>query len=232
MGSQDRRFVSSKSELFEVVVRVLMDSSRKTSDLTRADRAVDAGYLLGHTVDNDNEPLLELSNAWLERNVRRVLLEDIGAHNLSVGSSVAGFENWRNRLLAMGVREDAIIAVPPALDLLPPCTDSEVIGLVRLAKERGWKTVHLFAPALHRFRAFVSTVSAIKRVGYDLQVWGQPITSVQNWQEVVVYSQSAPKAARKSQVVDELAKVEQYCAKGDHVTAKEVLEYLDWRDLQ
>jgi len=221
---QGRKFAQREGDLFEVTLRVLMDSPSCIS--------ADAGYLLGQTRDNDDEPLSELLEAWKRDDLDYVLLEDIGTHNLPVGSVVTGFDDWRNRLISMGAQADAIVRVPPALDLLPCCTDAEVIGLVRVAKERGWKSVYLFAPALHRFRAFVSTVSAIRRVGYELLVYSQPQIFVQNWQEIVVHSQSAPRDTRKSQVAGELAKVERYCAKGDHVTAREVLDYLDWRDSQ
>ena len=90
-------------------------------------------------------------------------------------------------------------------------------------------SVVVVVPPLHTIRAFVSTVSPAVREYPELNVWSAPSWPL-SWVEEVICFQNKPAARRADQFPSEFEKMERYLAKGDHLSAEEVIRYLNWRD--
>lgn len=164
----------------------------------------------------------DLANIFLfEAGVKKIAV----SAGYSLGESIVStFKEIQETLCALRVPRKAIVQFPLSKKL-HPCTDAEAIGLVDFAKEQGWKSVYLVAPPLHQFRAFYSLASAIIKAGSDLIVWNW-VCDVRGWDEEIIHSQSAPRDKRLNLLDGELEKIERYFRKGDHVSAREALEYI------
>ena len=211
-------FCSAEFRWFELLVRILCDARP-------ALRMMDVIYLYGQTEDNQSSTLARAVR--LSKEARR---PKVGIPLLGNEAGFPGFEDWKRSLLSGGVAAERIVGVPLAEDL-PPSTYSEALGLVRLARENGWERVCVVAPPLHIVSAFISTVSAVQRENYDLAAYSAPTNDV-NWQRRVVHSQGVTTGTRKELLRGEFERLHRYHAKGDLVTAEEVLAYLDQRDAQ
>ena len=128
------------------------------------------------------------------------------------------------------IPEDRIVGFPLATEI-PPCTDAEARGLVRFAKERGWKSLVIVVPPFHAVRAFVSTVSPAIREYPELKVYSHP-SQAPSWTEEVMCFQGMPRGKRASFIPKEFEKMERYLATGSHLAPEEILAYLDRRDAQ
>lgn len=139
-------------------------------------------------------------------------------------------DSWILELGLRGISRRKIIKIKPALDLLPPCTDSEARGLVRTAMKMDFQDVAIVSPPFHILRAAISTISAVlKNEASKLNVWcvaGAP----QKWLETGIHTQSTGPISRLLQLQSEVAKIETYFAKSDLVSAEEILNYFQERD--
>jgi hypothetical protein len=155
---------------------------------------------------------------------RIVLIDDQHGEN----TGYPGAKAWKDYLYYSGNLAPSHIITVPCLELLH--TFSEALALVRHAKECGWKSLIIVAPPFHQLRAFISVVSAIRKLGVtDLRVYNQVGTTLP-WHEESRHSQGTLKATRLGLVLTELARVYRYHEKGDLVSVSEVLDYLEWRD--
>ena len=81
-------------------------------------------------------------------------------------------------------------------------------------------------------RAFMTTVTALKRNGdIPVRVYAVPSAPLP-WLEEAVHSQGTVKAPRAGLLVSELQRLEKYRAPefGGLLSAQEVIDYLNWRD--
>lgn len=185
---------------------------------------VDAAVIFGETKANTFALLDALRLAHMRFGAKKIAV----SAGYALGESiVADFEDIRNDLFGLlGISNFNDIFIQfPLSKKLPPCTDAEAIGLVDFTREQGWKSVYLIAPPLHQFRAFYSLASAILKAGSDLVVWNW-VSGTRGWNERIKHSQTAPEDIRWNLLSGELEKIETYFRKGDHVSAKEVLEYI------
>ena len=206
---------STYFELDELVTRIFSDTAPRAK--------VDTAYLFGETEDNEASVLKAGVFLYGMGPARRIAICDAPA-----GHGYPGFDNWRPKLVGMGVPAKDICGVSLAGDF-PPSTHAEALGLVRFAKKRGWKSVYVVAPPLHQLRAFVTTVSEVIKEKSKLSVYSFPGIA-QNWEEHIVHSQGIQKGTRAELLAEELKKIEKYYKKGDLVSGEEVLKYLDKRD--
>jgi hypothetical protein len=108
-------------------------------------------------------------------------------------------------------------------------TYGEAIAIVAVAKKQGWETLGVVAQPLHQVRALWTTVSVALREYPSLRVYsvvGHPLP----WGERVIHSQGTTAGIRASLIQGEAERLVAYRAKGDLVSEKEVLEYLERRD--
>lgn len=182
----------------------------------------DVAVIFGETKINTGWLGEALTELWQSKMIWRIGV----SAGYSLGEPiVASFEEIKEMLCAYDVIPETAIVQFPLSKRLPPCTDAEAIGLVDFAKEQGWKSVYLVAPPMHQFRAFYSLASAIIKAGSDLVVWNW-VTRIREWNERIIHSQSAPEDKRLNLLAGELEKIERYFRKGDHVPAREVLDYI------
>ena len=145
------------------------------------------------------------------------------------GLVVRGSDAWVKELKRLKVSDHSIMVYSMS-DRFPPSTDAEAWGMVELIKKNSWKCLVVVVPPLHAIRAFVSLVSACKKSGLDdVKIWSMPSYALP-WDRNVFHSGSMPSAPRIEQVTGEMEKIFAYCAKGDHLTAGEILKYLKNRD--
>lgn len=202
-------------EFDELITRVLCDSIPKGK--------VDVAYLFAETSDNEASVLKAGYFLYKFGPARRLAIS-----LLKRGYGYPGFENWRRKILKMGVASKDLFGVPEARDF-PPSTSAEALGFVRFAKMKKWKTAYIVAPPLHQLRAFITTVSSVIKEKSNLKVYSFPGTA-QNWLEHVVHSQGILRGSRHALIRNELQKIERYRKKGDLISAREVLDYLNKRD--
>lgn len=206
---------SSYAELDELITRVFCDTS--------PDGSVDVAYLFGETKDNEMSVLkaaLFLYGAGPA--------EKIALCGMPGGHGFPGFSNWKRKLIAMGIPESDLVPIRLADDF-PPSTDAEALGLVRHAKEEGWRSIYVVAPPLHQLRAFMSTVSAAIHEKAKLKIYSFHGIA-QKWEDHIVHSQGVQKGTRSELLAAELKKIEKYQKKGDMLSVQDILAYLDKRD--
>ncbi len=217
MKGKSENFESySYAELDELITRVLCDTASPA-------RVVDAAYCFGETLDNESSVLAAALLVWKLKRVNRIAL--CGEKAVA---GYPGFENWKAKIVKLGIGAKNIIGIPTDHDF-PPSTHAEAWGLARYARKSKWKNIYVIAPPLHQFRAFVTTVTAFKREKVPARIYnfvGLP----QRWEEHIIHSQGIQEGTRSELLGEELKKIETYYKKGDLVSADEVLKYLDDRD--
>jgi len=186
-------------------------------------RIIDAICFFGQTQENDQIALKSIIKRWEKYNCPIL----IGAcDRIEKGSLIVrGSDDWVIDLKSAGVKPKWIWVYNMS-SKFPPSTDAEAYGMVEVIEENSWNEIVITVPPLHARRAFVSLVSACQKSGLrNVKIWSVP-SEAPPWDEDVFHSGSMPSAPREKQIAGEFGKVFTYCAKGDHLTAKEVLEYL------
>ncbi len=208
--------IEGYSELDELITRIFFDP-------VPYDKKPDIAYLFGETVDEEDSVLKAGAALYDTGAIKKIA--HCGARK---GHAFSGKKNWSKKLHALGIPFKDIYPIPLSKKF-PPSTHAESFGLVSYARKQGWKKIYIVAPPLHQLRAFVTTVSAIIKEKSHLRVYsftGLP----QNWEERIAHSQKPQKRARHEFFGDEFKKIEKYYQKGDLVSGKEILKYLEKRD--
>jgi len=183
---------------------------------------IDAICFFGQTEENDMFALRAIAKRWQKHQC--LVLVGTCERIERGGLIVRGSDAWVSTLEELGVHPGSILVYPMS-DKLPPSTDAEALGMVEAIRENSWTRFVIVVPPLHAIRAFVSLVSACVKSGLDVAIWSAPATAPA-WDEDVFHSGSMPSAPRVDQIAGEFGKIMAYCAKGDHLTAAEVLEWL------
>lgn len=206
----------SDAELAELLMRTLCD--------VEPSGVVDLAYLFGNTRDNQRSVIargVRLHQRW---NLKRVGIVDF--------PNFAGYEGtaaWRNDLLLGGVPASQIIEIPGAHPISHTHTEAE--RLIARVRDEGWKTIIVVAVPFHQLRAFMDTIGVVLKEGLQehLRVFsatGFPLS----WTDRAVHSQGTVSAPRFELIGPELDRIVRYWKKGDMPTARQVLDYLNWRD--
>jgi len=178
-------------------------------------------YIFANTTDNADSTF-----------VRAVDMEQSGAmKNLglaegTLGHGHAGFSASLKRLRQLGWSDSVPVR---ALDV------DGVVNTLREAEElHDYSIYHrgdigIVAPPFHLVRAFVSVVSTI--AAHPMRVYAYPGVPLP-WSEEVVHSQGVVRGTRSNLLKSELERLAKYRASefGGLLSAREVLQYLDWRD--
>lgn len=183
----------------------------------------DAVCLFGQAPDNEQSVLQRAAELYHRGRASRVLFS-------TGGESVTG-EPWRpnylKQLIHLGVPEGAIVPVTIADKLAH--THTEALDFVNYAKQLGMKTVWATAQPLHQFRAMLNFISIVLKDMPELKAYSMPGAPLP-WTQSVVHSQNIERGIRYDLVASEWDRIERYHAKGDLVSAKEMLDYLIKRD--
>ncbi len=193
--------------------------------------AVGLAYIFSNTQSNESSIFTAvqcLARSGTVRNVGYCSAPDDG-HGYPGGAM------WREGLLKVGMSSSALVPIKPvgsfesvgsggAVNTL-----TETIGLVRHAKARGLEELCIVTAPFHQLRAFITTVSVLKREHPTLRVYNS-IGAPLRWNKVVVHSQGVVNGTRMELFLGELNRIRAYHEKGDLVSFDEVTGYLDWRD--
>lgn len=211
---------ATQEELFALLTRIYCDT------LPRG--VTDAVCFVSETVENEAAAIESAACIWHKGLARHVAVS--GYLGCDKGDlRVSGYKAYMRRLIDLGVRRECIHVFPLSNDL-PACTDSEMRGLVFYSHFMSWRTLIVTAPPLHQFRAFMSLTSPlVKNTDQDISVWNV-VGPAEDYSEEIVFSQSAPRDSRDNLLGSEIEKVVRYFEKGDHISAREALDYLVRRD--
>lgn len=161
-------------------------------------------YLFTETPDNQESVLLRGAEFVRAGKASRLLLID------NQGGSEPGYPGappWEKRLQELNVPAQKVTLIPftePVLHTL-----SEAKTMVRFVRERGLKKVVIIFPPFHGTRCFLSTITAVRHLNFDLRVYCQ-VGVTQPWNEHAVHSQRAVRGLRKDLIVEELRRTKRY----------------------
>ena len=187
-------------------------------------------YMYANTPDNQDSMFLraiELANAGA--------IESLGTSEGDLGHGYEGFDHSVERLKVFGWKgQIPLVKLNVGGNVN---TGSEATKLAEYARSfagggSNGGDLAVIAPAFHLPRAFVTTVTALHNVGLAA-VRVYPICGVSlPWLQEAVHSQGTLKKKRADLLNSELQLLEKYRAPefGCMLSAKEVLQYLNWRD--
>ncbi len=142
-----------------------------------------------------------------------------------------GAEAWIRVLKDLRVEREHISLVPFDGQLLTTLT--EAFSMVELAQKRSWKGLIVLAPEFHLVRCVLSIITAIIKLGADLQVFAQVGTRLPLYEADVEHSQTRRFKDRSDIPGLELESIEKYMTTGTPVplvSYAEALAYLRQRD--
>ncbi len=218
------------SRVFQLLTRVMTDSD--LNHLNCPPKTI--VYLVSQTEDN-GDSVLDRAGDFVATVRRAAMLKT------AVVCGYPGFDRWFN---LMGGNDEnfgdpmttwkflELHEVPNAQEFEEKGqanTLTEMIGLARTAKERGWKQVILISAPFHQLRSFVTLVSVARTVYPKLKVYNAVGCEV-DWQEKVIHSQGKATGTRVEILMRELENIQKYHQKGDLLGPDEILDYLNKRD--
>ena len=193
-------------------------------------------YIYANTPDNEASIFIkaaELANAGGTK--------ALGTSEGALGLGYEGFDHSIQCLRAFGLK-DGFPVVKFLVDVNEKGvrnvnTGSEAQKLAEYAKSlagggRNGGDIAVIAPPFHIVRAFMTTVTALKREGdIPVRVYAVPGVPL-SWSQQIEYGQKLEKKPRYKSLDDDLQRLEKYRAPefGGMLSARQVLNYLDWRD--
>ena len=151
-------------EWMELLTRVLGDYTGSPIP----EQFFDVAYLLAETEDNASSVWCRGADLWRERSI------PLGVQQFGEGWGYVGSQRSRKALQDLGVSASHIVSVPMLLEfeqLKEVNTLTELITMVRYAKEHEWKRILLIAPHFHQLRSFMTAVTALDREYPELKVY-------------------------------------------------------------
>lgn len=206
--------MAAESEQLEAIIRICCD--------IRPGEPADAAYLYAQTSDNE-ETVFYAARKIIDGGLSsKILLLDSNPNK-----GYAGYTFWKERLVELGIGEKCILDVK--LNVLNHNTLTEAEAVIRFAMQSNIKSIIVSAAPFHQIRAFITTVRVALAEYPELKIYSIPGTPL-SWNECVTHSQGLLKAKRSDLIAGEFERIENYYQKGDLISFKKVLDYLDARD--
>ena len=124
-------------------------------------------------------------------------------------------------LLKEGVPREAVI-----LEEKPQNTRDQAVEIMKLARERGWKSIILVASHYHQYRAFLTFLKAMREAGLELALISAPVRDLRWWEKT-------GRGLRIDNFATELKKIDKYREEQGHVASyEEGIQYLQWKESQ
>jgi len=207
----------SDLEMLELIPRVMTDNEPS--------RLVDTAYLFHQLSKNEESVLDKGQQLFREKKVGSLTILGEGKDtNTTFSPKVESAKLTKRRVPSEYIITTTIQELAH--------THTEAIAFVDLAKTLGWTTVYIVSTAVHQLRAFAEVVTTILRTP-DLTLKAYSIIGAPlSWTEFAKHSQGDKVAKPRHQLFqDELERIENYYNQGDLVSAREILEYLNKRDI-
>lgn len=103
-------------------------------------------------------------------------------------------------------------------------TRDQAVEIMKLAKERGWKSIIIVASHYHQFRAFLTFLKAMREADLELRLINAPVRDLR-WWEVT------GRGIRADNLGTELQKIDKYRDEFDNVASyEEGIQYLQWKE--
>lgn len=107
-------------------------------------------------------------------------------------------------------------------------TGDQATEIMKMAKERGWKSIIIVASHYHQYRAFLTFLKAMRESGLSLVLSSSPAKP--KWFEIL---QNNRHERRIDALEDEFKKIDAYRNEfGNVATYDEGIEYLQWKESQ
>ncbi|MBP9822430.1 MAG: hypothetical protein KBC81_03250 [Candidatus Pacebacteria bacterium] len=205
-------FFKGQDQTLELYTRILCDIRPEQTEII---------YIFGQTKDNESLVLDEVSELWNKMGVSTKIMIDQGTTN----HGYPGYHTWLSALLKNGVPAENIIPLDIPADL-NTLTESE--ALTDYMSQKKISSATIICPPFHQVRAFSTLVSSIIKKNLSIKIYNKP-SDPKDWQANVFHSQGVLEASRKELIQEETKRIETYHKKGDILSVKEILEYLDSR---
>jgi len=191
---------------------------------------LEAAYLFGNTPDLEESILARAAEIALNDAVDLLCLcglgQGVGPDDLRHAIAYRGGEAWKHGLEKRGVETDRIIEIPQPDPT--PHTGTEAMRFVEWCDEEGVVDAGIVVHPAHALRAFTSVVSAIVKTRSKVRAY-VIVADDRAWSKEALYSQHGERKMRMDMIEGELDRLNRWHAKGDLVSAGEVIEYLTWR---
>lgn len=205
-----------ESASLELCIRVLCDENPKNS--------VDGTYLYCQTEDNQQALFQAASSLVQSALTARILVLQTDAL-----CGFPGFPQWKKSLLNEGLNVEHIEGIQvDTLTILHTLIESR--ALIRFARQRGYTSLRVVASPFQQLRAFMTAVTVALKEYPELLLYSYSAPAMP-WREEVMHSQGTLRATRSALIATELERIERYQKKGDLASFKDVLAYLDKREI-
>jgi hypothetical protein len=209
-------------ELYEAALKLGSD---------RPSGPVDALFFFGRSyMDASRDGLFALAVDLYEKGMVGCIIIP-GTEGERFGSDKPGEANpgktaWKDRLVRMGIPEEAVIFSDPGYH-----TKAEGDAFLTEAIRRNWKSAIYIANPHQVVRAGLGLVKTINKDGRlsAFRAYAAVPTSV-NWQKKVMGSQGLDLKPRDEHIADETNRIRRYQTKKDLATFGELFDYLNRRD--
>lgn len=195
------------------------------TDSLPSEAPVPPAYLFTQTKGNQSSVLIkgaELLKTGIADHL--LILDDLEKSNLGY----PGAGSWLLEIQKLGVNTNSDVWTIGCRQ--PLNTFSESLALAGYAIRTGAKQLIIIAPPFHMVRAFISVVSAIRKLEItDLKIYCQ-VGLTLPWNGQTAHSQGTLVATRQKLILTELERIYLYREKGDLVSTCEALWYLEWRN--
>lgn len=203
--------------LEELIIRSLAD--------TLPDTTLDALFLFGQTKDNQEAAFAVARQMVDQGQVQKILF--LQTKPLS---GYPGYISWHQAMTKQGIPAEKLEGIPdPGEDYLHTLLEAE--AMVKHAKERGFKSIAVTAAPFQQPRALMTAVTAAHRHYPQLYLYSQPGKPLP-WCSEVKHSQGKVEDTRAGLITGEMERIRSYHAKGDLDSVRQVLDYLNDRDLK
>lgn len=128
------------------------------------------------------------------------------------------FEEVRPFILNAGVPEEVLIHEDKSRH-----TREQAVEIVKMAMEKGWKKLALLASHEHQYRAYLTFLREVIDSNSGIMLFNTPVRNL-NWFVDDGWG------IRFDRLSAEFERIEKYSQMGHLATAKEVIEYQQWKE--
>lgn len=123
-------------------------------------------------------------------------------------------------LLSFGVPERAIFLEERSMN-----TREQAVEIMKLVKERKWRSIILVASHYHQYRSYLTFLKAMNEAGLKISIIVAPERNL-SW-----FADEQDAGGRRVDVLEtEFEKIETYKASGHIVSFEEAIEYQEWKE--